>query len=105
MSLRTSDYEERVFHALSSTTEKLTVREIAETTKLKDSTVRRIVSVFEDMEFVEREPLYPEEAFSFRPSPAGKRLKKYMMLVDRAGVMQRLRLVDAEAHRAYARSR
>lgn len=106
MSLRTSDYEERVFHELKEAApRKISIRDIARATKLKDSTARRIVSAFEDMEFVDRVLIYPEEHFVFDPSEAGKRLKKYHALMEHEELIKRARLAEAEAHAAYARSR
>ena len=93
MSLRQTDYEERVLHFLLSRLEigEFTIRQLSRATNIKDGTARNIISRFEDLELVKRVMLFPEEAWLFNPSKGALRLKKVKRLAAQAALIARLR--------------
>lgn len=107
MSLRQTDYEERVLHFLVSKEEppEFTIRQLCDATNIKDGTARNIISRFEDMSLVKRILLSPEEAWRFAPSRVSLQLKKVQRLVAQANVISRLRAEEIEREVKYQKSR
>jgi hypothetical protein len=107
MSLRDSDYEERVLHFLLSLVEIkiFTIRQLSRATNIKDGTARSIISRFEDLELVKRVMVSPEEAWRFNPSKGALRLKKVKRLAARAALINRLRAEEIERESKYQSTR
>ena len=107
MSLRNSDYEERVLHFLLTwrETNEFTIRQLCLATNMKDGTARHIISRFEDLELVKRVLVSPEEAWRFNPSKGALRLKKVKRLAAQASAINRLRAEEIKREAKYQSTR